>query len=385
MKQETKVRWDIFCAVVDNYGDIGVCWRLARQLVAEHGFAVRLWVDDLASFARLCPQLDPRAAEQEVGGVEVHRGHTDFPTDLAAADVVVEAFACHLPEPYVAAMAARPLPPVWINLEYLSAEPWVEDCHAMASPHPRLSLVKHFFFPGFAPGTGGLLRERDLIARRDTFLGDDLSRAAFWRDAGFAPPGRDALVVALFGYRNPAAGELMRAFAAGDRPIVCALSEGPLLRGAAGFFGRQDLRVGEQLARGGLTLLALPFVALDRYDELLWASDINFVRGEDSFVRAQWAARPLLWQIYPQAEDAHWTKLEAFRALYCAGLEPRAAEAISGLWRAWNRAEGVFDAWTAFEPCLPALQRHAEAWCRRLSGQTDLASRLADFCLSRLK
>ena len=45
--------WDIFCTVVDNYGDIGVCWRLARQLAAEHGFAVRLWVDDLASFARL--------------------------------------------------------------------------------------------------------------------------------------------------------------------------------------------------------------------------------------------------------------------------------------------------------------------------------------------
>ncbi|WP_187492385.1 elongation factor P maturation arginine rhamnosyltransferase EarP, partial [Pantoea agglomerans] len=25
-----KVTWDIFCTVVDNYGDIGVTWRLAR-------------------------------------------------------------------------------------------------------------------------------------------------------------------------------------------------------------------------------------------------------------------------------------------------------------------------------------------------------------------
>ncbi|MBY0444112.1 MAG: elongation factor P maturation arginine rhamnosyltransferase EarP, partial [Burkholderiales bacterium] len=39
------VRWDIFCRVIDNYGDIGVCWRLARQLSFEHGFAVRLMVD----------------------------------------------------------------------------------------------------------------------------------------------------------------------------------------------------------------------------------------------------------------------------------------------------------------------------------------------------
>ena len=29
-----RVTWDIFCSVVDNFGDIGVTWRLARQLVA---------------------------------------------------------------------------------------------------------------------------------------------------------------------------------------------------------------------------------------------------------------------------------------------------------------------------------------------------------------
>lgn len=380
------IRWDIFCAVVDNYGDIGVCWRLARQLAAEHGFAVRLWVDDLANFSRLCPQLDPLATAQVVGGVEVHRWHAGFSAAVTPADVVVEAFACHLPEPYVAAMAARRRQPVWINLEYLSAELWVEGCHAMASPHPRLPLVKHFFFPGFGPNSGGLLRERDLIARRDAVLGDRRSRAAFWREAGFAPPARDALVVSLFGYGNPAAGELMRAFAAGGRPVVCALPDGPLLRDAGAFFGREDLQVGEQLARGALVLRAMPFVAQDRYDELLWASDVNFVRGEDSFVRAQWAARPLVWQIYPQAKDAHWTKLDAFCALYCAGRnDDPAAVALSRLWRAWNRADGVFDAWLAVEPGLAALQGHAEAWCRRLAAQMDLASRLAGFCVNRLE
>ena len=287
-----EMRWDIFCAVVDNYGDIGVCWRLARQLVAEHGFAVRLWVDDLASFARLAPQLDTLAPLQEVGGVEVHRWRSEFPADITAGDVVIEAFACALPEPYVAAMAARPTRPVWINLEYLSAEPWVEGCHAIASPHPRLPLVKHFFFPGFGPNSGGLLREGGLIARRDAFLGDDRARAAIWRAAGFLPPPGDAFVVSLFGYRNAAVGELLQAFAAGDKAIVCALPDGPLLHGAARFFGRESLQASEQLTRGALVLRAMPFVAQDRYDELLWACDLNFVRGEDSFVRAQWAARP---------------------------------------------------------------------------------------------
>ena len=26
------MHWDMFCRVIDNYGDIGVCWRLAADL-----------------------------------------------------------------------------------------------------------------------------------------------------------------------------------------------------------------------------------------------------------------------------------------------------------------------------------------------------------------
>jgi hypothetical protein len=25
-----QLHWDIFCRVIDNFGDIGVCWRLAH-------------------------------------------------------------------------------------------------------------------------------------------------------------------------------------------------------------------------------------------------------------------------------------------------------------------------------------------------------------------
>ena len=55
----TSLRWDIFCRVVDNFGDAGVCWRLARQLADEHGLAVTLWIDDVASLAPHRPR--PRA------------------------------------------------------------------------------------------------------------------------------------------------------------------------------------------------------------------------------------------------------------------------------------------------------------------------------------
>ena len=152
--------WDIFCRVVDNYGDIGVCWRLARQLAAEHNVAVRLWVDDLNSFARLCPEIDSSLDRQRIAGMTVYRWREPFP-DAIPGDVVIEAFGCELPAVFQAAMTAKAQPPVWINLEYLSAENWVTGSHAL--PSPQAKLRKYFFFPGFVAGTGGLLREGDLI------------------------------------------------------------------------------------------------------------------------------------------------------------------------------------------------------------------------------
>ena len=106
-----------------------------------------------------------------MAGVEVRHWAVSLP-EVEPARVVIEAFACELPERHLQAMAQQQPRPAWINLEYLSAEDWVVGCHAMASPHPRLPLVKHFFFPGFDEATGGLLREPGLLARRDAFRGE---------------------------------------------------------------------------------------------------------------------------------------------------------------------------------------------------------------------
>ena len=151
-------RWDIFCTVVDNYGDIGVTWRLARQLVAEHSLDVRLWVDDLRAFERICPEIDINAAQQWQQGVEVRHWPSEW-LPIDAADVVIASFACQLPSAYMDVMAEREKPPLWLNLDYLSAEDWVTGCHGLPSVKYK-SVQKIFFFPGFRPGTGGLLRER---------------------------------------------------------------------------------------------------------------------------------------------------------------------------------------------------------------------------------
>ncbi|MGZ5074466.1 MAG: elongation factor P maturation arginine rhamnosyltransferase EarP, partial [Usitatibacter sp.] len=198
---ENRERWDLFCRVVDNYGDVGVSWRLARQLAREHGKDVRLWLDDLTVLAKLRPEVDAAYDIQRLDGVEVRRIREPFDLD-GVGDVVVETFGCDPPPDYVLAMAERAVKPRWINLEYLSAEEWVEGSHALPSPNPRLPLVKHFFFPGFTARTGGLIREESLLRRRDEFQSDEGAQAAFWRSIVGAVPPRDALKVSLFGYSD---------------------------------------------------------------------------------------------------------------------------------------------------------------------------------------
>jgi len=370
--------WDIFCTVVDNFGDIGVSWRLARQLAGEHGLAVRLWVDDLESFRRLCPEIDPACETQWQRGVEVRRWAQPFPVADAedVADVVIEAFACELPERYLAAMAARQPRPAWINLEYLSAETWVEASHGLPSPHPRLPLIKHFFFPGFAAGTGGLLREADLLQQRDTWMSDE---AKVWSRLGLLPPRPDEANISLFCYENAALPELLQAWSDAAEPIRCLVPEGRALTQAAACLGRPGLSPGEQLQRGQFTLYALPFVAQEDYDRLLWSCELNFVRGEDSFVRAQWAARPLVWQAYPQEDDAHRRKLSAFLECYCAALSPPAAAACRALWQAWNHGSGVAAAWPDYWKRRAELAAHAARWATELEKAPDLAGKLVKF------
>ncbi|MDX1366521.1 elongation factor P maturation arginine rhamnosyltransferase EarP [Pseudomonas sp.] len=376
-----RVTWDIFCSVVDNYGDIGVTWRLARQLAAEHGVTVRLWLDDLGAFARLCPQADRHAEQQSRQGVDVRQWPLTW-QPVPPADVVIEAFACELPAAYVAAMAARPQKVLWLNLEYLSAEDWVEGCHGLPSLQSN-GLQKFFFFPGFTAGSGGLLRERELLARRRAFQADPLARAAFLQGLGMAPIA-GARLVSLFAYENRALASWLEALATDIRVTQLLVPEGRILADLQAWFGCAALVAGDCQQRGQLHVQVLPFVEQDQYDRLLWSCDFNAVRGEDSFVRAQWAGRPLLWHIYGQEEDAHWDKLEAFLALYTQGLSPAARAALEELWRAWNAGDVMGASWQAVLQVWPELAEHAERWCLQRASQVDLAEALVEFYLNWL-
>ncbi len=371
--------WDLYCRVVDNYGDIGIAWRLARQLAADGRRRVRLIVDGLDAFRRIEPRVDPACRRQDIDGITVALWpHLDRDAvELGVADVVVELLGCGLPPACIAGMVERlgGTPCLWIDFEHLSAEAWVAGFHGLPSPHPRLPLVKHFFYPGFGPRTGGLLVEPDLERRRAAFVASAEARAALWHQVGVPAPVDGERRVLLFAYPDAPVAALLRRLsddASGRWSVLVP-------EGAA---AAVDTVIGDATdrTRGSLSVTTIPFVDQDTFDRLLWACDINFVRGEDSFVRAQAAGRPFVWQIYRQPDQVHLDKLNAFEDLHEAGLPRAAAAAQRALWAAWNDApEDIGRAIGGWLAALPVLRAHAEAWRRELAARAPLIDRLLEF------
>ena len=356
--------WDVFCRVVDNFGDIGVCWRLACNL-ADRGQRVRLWVDDATALRWMAP------AGHDNVEVSTWLAATAFPPP---GDVVVEAFGCDPAPAFLAAMAVAHQDghaPVWINLEYLSAERYVERSHGLASPQmsgPARGLVKWFFYPGFTGATGGLLRERRL----------DVDQAVFDRTAWLAAHdlalADGERLVTLFCYPGAAVDRLVASLASTGLPTLLATAPGA----ATGAVRAALTALGDGAAM--LRQHALHWLAQPDFDRLLWAADLNFVRGEDSWVRAHWAGRPFVWQAYPQDDGAHGAKIGAFLDLSLATAEPGAAEAIRDWTAAWNGLDdpaAPLPGWTT--DSLDATGVAARAWREQLRGSPDLVSRLLAF------
>ncbi len=376
----------LFCKVVDNFGDIGICWRLARQLRQEHGIDVTLWVDDLRSFQRICPAVVLDARLQPIDGVAVRHWDTQDGTYSTGdiADIVIEFFACDIPPGYIDAMAACEPRPVWLNLEGLSAEEWVEGCHTLPSPHPRLPLTKYFFFPGFTSKTGGLLHESSLEEQRERFQSDPAAMSAFLERLGLMPKEIGSLKASLFCYPHAPVPALFDTWRSGGAPVTCLVPEGVAIDAVEDFLGEQPVP-GVSRTRDALTVRVLPFLPQEDYDKLLWACDLNFVRGEDSFVRAQWAGKPFIWHIYPQDKNLHHKKLRAFLQRYQAGIG--SIDSISELSLRWNGAwiadEGGRESWAGlwrtFEKDMPGIARGAGDWRRDMLVHGDLAMNLLKF------
>ena len=363
------MRWDIFCKVIDNFGDVGVCWRLSTQL-AHRGEQVRLWLDDPQALAWMAPG----ALQREVPNIEVLHWTSPLPAGLAKelppADVWIEAFGCDPPAECVEALGRQVAlggrTPVWINLEYLSAEPYVERSHRLPSPvmsGPARGLTKWFFYPGFTERTGGLLRENDLLAQQAAF-----DAPAWLRDLALPTDDLTApLRVCLFCYEPAALETVLHQAGMAASPSDWLVTSGRAWQAVQALPGP----IGS-----GCRLHALPRLAQPDFDRLLWACDLNFVRGEDSLVRALWAGQAFVWQIYPQHDDAHHAKLAAFLDWM------QAPDSLRAFHLAWNGIDATPAVWP--DPATLARWRDCARQAReRLLAQADLASQLTGFVLEK--
>jgi uncharacterized repeat protein (TIGR03837 family) len=364
-----RAMWDVFCRVIDNHGDLGVCLRLSRQLAAR-GETVRLWVDDASALRWMAPDLWVGA----LPGVQLRpwqqASEPAVLATLALGAVWIEAFGCELPEAFVThgveqvQRLGRPAP-AWINLEYLSAEPYVERMHGLPSPvmsGPAQGWTKHFFYPGFTPATGGLLCEQDLLTDWATF--DRAAHRAHLLASTNAPLRQNIRLVSLFCYEPQGLSALLRDWPQGD---VLLVTPGRALAAVKGAW--QGVANGE-----ALPAFAHPLIEIDQtgFDHLLWSCDLNLVRGEDSLVRALWAGQALVWHIYPQDDQAHHAKLQAFLDWLQAPESLRCFHAI------WNGIEPgrlpelTSSTLASWQACV----QHARS---RLCSQPDLVSQLLAF------
>jgi len=382
----------IFCRVVDNFGDAGVCWRLARQLVVDHDMAVTLFIDSPETLKQIAP-AEPLLASGSTAPLRTVPWTDHDETGMLAQahphpQAVVSGFGCALPPGVRARLAARgPTDPVWVDLEYLSAEDWVDDFHGRASPKPSDNALAHYFFPGFTPATGGLLREQDLDTRLIDFQSSG-EATRFLASLGIInpqPSTKRRTRISLFCYRDAPLKAWLQALIAADEPTQ-VLATAPVAAAAFSAVGAPEQpRVWTD---GAVEIQRLPMLSQDDYDRLLWSCDLNIVRGEDSWIRAHWAARPFIWQPYPQADHAHLNKLDAWLARMAETLGGDAAASVARvgtMMRAWSTGEHVSEAWHNYQRDSEAISGLHERWRLHLLAQTDLASRLVAFIRDRLR
>ncbi|WP_442800669.1 elongation factor P maturation arginine rhamnosyltransferase EarP [Shewanella sp. AS1] len=393
--RSTQQHWDIFCTVVDNYGDIGVTWRLAKQLAIEYQIQVNLWVDDLHSFSHILPELNPKQTIQCFYDVTIKQWNTPLDLDYLPGAVLIEAFACQLPDIVLETINSMHRQnrsvPVWLNLEYLSAEDWVDGCHGLLSMQPS-GIKKYFYFPGFTAKTGGVICEKALFKQRDAWQKNPDNRRQLFDRLGLQGIDDEDTVISIFSYESPALDALCRHWqdsgshidtnSKSGNKIHALLPMGRSLNSLKAWLPELDsVKPGDSYRHNKLTLHILPMTDQQGFDRLLWSCDFNIVRGEDSFLRAQWAAKPFIWHIYPQEDDYHLIKLRAFIALYCHNLAPDVAASWATLNFAFNQdgTDTIIPAWKQVGIANKSLLEHAKQWSIFALNDADLASRLVQF------
>lgn len=377
---------DLLCKVVDNYGDIGVVYRLAKALSAlRPGMNLRLVVDRLDVFAALCPAIRPEPPAQTIGNWTIVRWDTAWEGfRLERPRFVIEAFACGRPDWYENLLhdPTDPAPRLHLVLEYLSAEAYADELHLLPSLSPIPQVKKVYFMPGFSAGTGGLVFDPAFMAAkrlRDTWTPPDRENALRTTGLDLPPGSGNAWWLCLFSYEHDyraLVADLAAWQAETGRPVLVLAAAG---RSQAGF------RAAWESAGGPFATVWLPFLPQETWDRVLLACDASVIRGEESLARAALGGRPFVWHAYLQDEGYQKVKVAALVETVSPCLAPDDTASM----RAWQALMAAFndrtvdsaarhapDPWLDFLRTLPALAPGFRRFAEKLEIQGDCAAKV---------
>ncbi|MCL2689410.1 MAG: elongation factor P maturation arginine rhamnosyltransferase EarP [Chitinispirillia bacterium] len=317
---------DIFCNCIDNFGDAGVVYRFAKEFNVKHPQCrIRVFIDSKETLQTIVKEIDPNQLIQEhesITYISTLALREELNNDLGVADIMVEAFACHIPEPLLE--LAYDKSKLIINLEYLSAENWVDDYHLKESLLGRGSVRKFFFMPGFRKTTGGLIlnsRLKSMLADNnfDRFKVLNALLSPFCNFHNVVDLQEDELIGTVFTYKRGFDSLLVDLAALNHETTLLIFGE----KSKESISASLNRLLGDQYCESGkkqypqeyryknIKLIYMPFIDQHSYDTLLCCTDFNIVRGEDSLARAVLSGKPFIWNAYIQDEKYQQVKVKA--------------------------------------------------------------------------
>ena len=309
---------DIFCEIIDNFGDIGVVYRISKELKKIfQNVRIRIVLNRLEEFKAINKKVKDTDYQEIDGLICVTEKYVKENIEtFGVSDVFIEAFGCNVPEEYV--KQAKENSKLWINLEYLSGEKWIEDFHLCESLIDSKTLKKIFFMPGFSEKSGGVIIDSGFLERMK--FGKENRDEVFkkyFKDFDL----KDKFIGTVFSYEKNFEN-LLETLKNYEKETVLLLM-GEKTQKSFSEILKKNLTedYGNIVKYGKITMIYSDFFSQEEYEEIISASDFNFTRGEDSFVRGIILGKPFMWHIYLQEEKAHMDKIKAFTERFKESVE----------------------------------------------------------------
>lgn len=309
---------DIFCEIIDNFGDIGVVYRISKELKKIfQNVRIRMVLNRLEEFKAINKKVKDIDFQEIDGLICVTEKYVKENAEtFGTADVFIEAFGCNVPEEYI--KRAKENSKLWINLEYLSGEKWIEDFHLCESLIDSKTLKKIFYMPGFSEKSGGVIIDSGFLERKE--YGKN-NREEVLKKYFPNVDIKDKLIGTVFSYEKNF-DNLLEVLKDYERETLLILM-GEKTQKSFSEILQKKLRenFGKIIKYGKITMMYADFLSQEEYEEVISAADFNFTRGEDSFVRGILLEKPFMWHIYLQEEKAHMDKIKAFTERFRESVE----------------------------------------------------------------